>query len=213
MRILITTVFAFLFLSSSLLAQKGEKVQGYVVLNNGQKLEGSIKVGSITDNEVKVLFFSKSGSKKTYKPTDLKGYGYESIDLDDLGNEVMTWLHYETHKVDYPPKPFGPTTVFMQRELEGTITLYTYYIESRTDVKNPFRYFYYLKDDNGNLNKVEKDEFTNVAKKVFGSYSALTTRVGKKGFSYRNLDRMVRDYNYWSVNQHNSDEYRVAMKN
>jgi len=213
MRIFITTAFAIFFLSSSLFAQKGEKVPGYVTLKNGQKLEGQIKVGSITDNEVKVLFYNNSGSKTTYKPTDLKGYGYESIDMDDLGNDVMAWMHYETHKVDYPPKPFGPTTVFMQMEETGDVSLYTYYIESRTDVKNPYRYFYYLKDDQGNLNKVEKEDFTAVVKKVFGTYSALTSRVGQKGFSYRNLDRMVRDFNYWSVNQHNADEYRVAMKN
>ena len=37
-------------------------------------------------------------------------------------------------------------------------------------------------------------------------------KIGQKDFQYRNLDRMIRDYNYWSVNQHDSDEYRVALK-
>jgi len=213
MRICITTILAILFLSSSMFAQKGEKVPAYVILSSGKKIQGKFKVGSITDNEVKVMFFNSSGAKTVYKPADLKGYGYESLELDDLGDEVTEWVHYETQKVDYPPKPFGPTTVFMQREMEGAITLYCYYMESRSDVKNPFRYFYYIKDQNGNLKKVEKEDFAGVAKTVFGEYSAMTKNLGKKGFDYRNLDRMVRDYNYWTVNRHDASEYRVAMKN
>jgi len=142
MKVTITTVFAFLFLSTAVFAQKGSKVPGYVIKANGQKIEGKIKVGSITDNEVKVTFYDKSGSKTVYKPTQLSGYAYEGVELDDLGNEETQLFEFETQKVDYPPKPFGPTTVFMQKELEGEITLFCYYIESRTDIKNPYRYIY-----------------------------------------------------------------------
>lgn len=205
--------FALLFLSTSLLAQKGEKVPGYVILDNDRRIEGQIKVGNITENEVKVTFYSKrTGEKKVYKSTELRAYGYEGFDIDELGNEVSEWVHYERHKVDYPPKPFGPTTVLMQKEEEGAVTLFVYYIENRSDVKNPYRYHYYIQGEDGDLEKVERESFTSVSKKVFADYSALTSRVGKKDFSYRNLDRMVRDYNYWTVNQHDKSEYRVAMK-
>ena len=205
-------VFALLF-STSLFAQKGEKVDGYVILDNGKKVEGQIKVGGITDNEVKVVFYDKrSGQKTTYKSTEIEGYGYEGFDIDELGNEVNEWVHYERQKVDYPPKPFGPTTVFMQKEEEGAVTLFVYYIESRNDVRNPYTYHYYLQGEDGNLEKVERESYSNVSKKVFSDYSALSNRVGSKDFNYRNLDRMVRDYNYWTVNQHDKTEYRVAMK-
>lgn len=208
-----TFLLVFLFFSTSLIAQKGEKVPGYIILDSGRKIEGQIKVGDITDNEVKVVFYAKrTGEKKTYKSTELEAYGYEGFDIDELGNEVSEWVHYERQKVDYPPKPFGPTTVFMQKEEEGAVTLYVYYIESRSDVRNPYRYHYYIQGEDGNLEKIERESFSNVARKVFADYSALTTRVGKKDFSYRNLDRMVRDYNYWTVNQHDKSEYRVAMK-
>ena len=207
-------VFAFLFLFSfSLSAQKGEKVPGYVIMKNGDKVEGQVKVAGITDNEVKVTFYdNRTGDKNIYKPTDLQGYGYEGFDIDELGNEVAEWVHFETQKVDYPPKPFGPTTVFMQREVEGAVTLFVYYIETRNDVKNPYQYHYYLQGESGNLEKIERESFTGVAKSAFQDYSALSARIGKKDFSYRNLDRMVRDYNYWTVNQHDESEYRVAMK-
>ncbi len=215
MKLLSTNTFTFLFLffATVLSAQKGEKVPGYVLLDNGRKVEGLVKVGDITDNEVKVTFYNgRTGQKQVYKSTEIQGYGYEGFDIDELGNEIEEWTHYEAHKVDYPPKPFGPTTVFMQKEEEGAVTLFVYYIENRSDVKNPYRYNYYLLGENGQLEKIERNTFSSVASNVFGDYTALSGRVGKKDFTYRNLDRMVRDYNYWVVNQHDRTEYRVAMK-
>ena len=205
------TVFSLL-LSFTLTAKKGDKVPGYIVFENGDKIDGTVIIGSITDNEVKVVFFEIGKNRKsTYKPTDITAYGYEETLIDDLGLEVKKWVHYDRFKVDYPPKIFASTTVFMEREVEGEVSVYCYYVEVRNDPKKPYRYYYYLKDQNGAIEKVERESFANVARSVFKDYTALSERIGKKSFEYRNLDRMVRDYNYWVVNQHSSDEYRVAM--
>ena len=215
MKITICTLLILisLFLTTNLSAKKGDKVPGYIILEDETKLEGKIIIGSITDNEVKVVFIENGKNKKeTYRPTDILGYGFQSIEQDDMGIETVKWVHYDRFKVDYPPKIFASTTVFMEREVEGAISIYCYYIEVRNDPKKPYRYFYYLKNTNGEIEKVERENFATVANKIFKDYSALTSRVGKKSFEYRNLDRMVRDYNYWVTNQHNSDEYRVAMK-
>ena len=209
---LILTLLAISFTISTF-AKKGDKVPGYVIFEDGTKLEGTVVIGSITDNEVKVVFINEGNNKKTvYRPTDLVGYGFEEIDQNDLGMEVKRWVHYERFKVDYPPKIFASTTVFMEREVEGALSIYCYYIEVRNNPKKPYRYFYYIKDQNENLKKVEREDFPAFAKSVFKDYAALTDRIGKKSFEYRNLDRMVRDYNYWVANQHDSQEYRVAMK-
>lgn len=213
---LITLLFISFFIVGQVYAnyaKKGDKNPGYIILNNGKKIEGKIISGSITDNEVKVHFIHPGSNKKTtYSPKDIKAYGYQVIEVDDLGLEYEDWKHYERHKVDYPPKPFGKTTVFIEKEEDGAITLYCYYIESRANVKKPYRYVYYVKDDTGKLIKVEREAFSKIAKSIFGNYSALTERLGEKDFDYRNLDRMVRDFNYWVINQHDKDEYRVAMK-
>ena len=192
--------------------KKVVKVPGYILNKNGKKLEGKITPGSITDNELKITFFNRSGQKKTYKPKDIQGYGYEAEVEDDLGLGDVEWVHYESAKADYPPKPFASKDVFMQRESEGTISLFCYYIEVRNNPKNPFRYVYYLKDQDGKLNKIEKDDFKKVSKTLFKDYTAMNNRIGRKDFLYKNLDRMVRDYNYWVANQHDAGEYRVAMK-
>ncbi|MEL6867664.1 MAG: hypothetical protein AAFP19_24780 [Bacteroidota bacterium] len=206
------TMLAFLF-SVSVFAKKGDKVKGYVIKNNGDRIEGKVLVGSITDNEVKVVFYEKGKSKKTtYKPTQLKGYGFEDNELDDLGRKVKRWYHFETNKVDYPPKPFGPKTVFMQKEEDGELALYCYYVEVRNDPRKPYRYHYYIKDEGGKIKKISREKFGKDLKGLFKEYPALASRIGKKQFLYRNLDRMVRDYNYWVVNKHDKNEYRVAMK-
>lgn len=192
--------------------KKEVKVPGYILDKNGKKVEGKIVPGSITGNELKITFISRSGQKKSYKPKDIKGYGYEAEIEDDLGLGDTEWVHYESAKADYPPKPFASKDVFMQRESEGAISLYCYYIEVRNNPKQPFRYVYYLKDQNGKLNKIEKDDFKKVSKTLFKDYTAMSNRIGRKDFLYKNLDRMVRDYNYWVANAHDAGEYRVAMK-
>lgn len=200
-------------LSFSLFAKKGDKVPGYVVLNGGDKIEGKVLVGSITENETKVVFYAEeSNKKKVYKPKDVESYGFEEKEIDEIGRTVKYWVHFDRHKVDYPPKIFASTTVFLEREEEGIITLYTYYVEVRDNPKTPYKYYYYILTEEGELEKVEREDYVGVAKKVFKGYSALNLRLGNKDFEYRNLDRMVRDYNYWTVQQHDPDTYKVAMK-
>jgi len=192
--------------------KKATKVPGYILDKKGKKVEGKIIPGSITGNELKITFISRSGQKKSYKPKDIQGYGYEAEIEDDLGLGETEWLHYESAKADYPPKPFASKDVFMQRESEGALSLFCYYIEVRNNPKQPFRYIYYLKDQNGKLNKIEKDDFKKVSKTLFKDYTAMSNRIGRKDFLYKNLDRMVRDYNYWVANAHDAGESRVAMK-
>ena len=210
---LLLALVAIMFCSTNVFAGKGDKVPGYIVKKNGDRIEGKVQIGSITDNEIKVVFYAKGQSKKSvYKPSALEGYGYEMTEVDDLGIKVKEWVHYETQKVDYPPKPFGPTTVFMEREVEGELNLYCYYMEVRNNPKKPFKYIYYIKGDDNKMKKVTEDLYRREAKTLFKNYTALSSRVGQKQFQYRNLDRMIRDYNYWTVNRHDKNEYRVAMK-
>ena len=222
MRITKTPQFLFLFLliCSNIYAnevedyaKKSERYPGYILTLDEEKIEGDVLVGSITDREAKIQFIAEgTEKKKTYKAKELAGYGFESVEEDDLGLEYKRWIHFEQQKVDYPPKPFASTTVFMQKEESGALELYTYYMEVRNDRKNPFKYQYYIKDDKGKLVKVEKGDFRKVAGRLFKDYSAMYAKIGKKDFQFKNLDRMVRDYNYWSTNQHSASEYRVALK-
>jgi len=189
-----------------------ETFPGYIITTSDERIEGNVIAGSITDNEVKVKFIHENGKKESFKPSEIKGYGFQQEIEDEMGIGITKWRHFETAMADYPPKPFGSKDVFMEKEVEGMVDVYVYYVEIRNNVEEPYRYYYYIKDNFGNFKKVDEDNFASISKVLFKDYTALTTRLGKKGFEYKNLDRMARDYNYWATNQHEKTEYRVAMK-
>jgi hypothetical protein len=218
MKKFITLILIIAFgITATLQAQtkKGDKVLGYVIDNSGKKIEGNIIISDWADSQISVKFFKKGSSKKvTYKPNQLEGYAYQQTVVDCTGKKEKNWIEYDTRKADRPSRMFGPTTVFMNKEVsKGHYRLYCYYIEVRNDVKNPYTYSFFIENNDGDFVKVDEENFDAQAKKLFKGYNAMTSKVGKKGFSLKNLDRMVEDYNYWVVNQHDTNEYRVAMKN
>lgn len=191
----------------------GDKAEGHIVLDNGKKLEGKIIIGTLIDNEVKVKFISKnSRTRKVYYPKDVQSYAYQVDDIDEMGRKVKIWVRYERQKVDQPPKPFGPTLVFMQSVEEGTVHLFSYFYETPLGSGQDLLYVYYLELDNGLVQRVSDNTFERVAKSVFKEYPALTNRIGSDDFLYRNLDQIVRDFNFWMVNKHDKNEYRMALE-
>ena len=206
----------FLFFMFSLgisvicVAQKGKTAPAYIIHEDGTKEEGKIILGSITDHEVKIKFITQKGKKQQYKAKSLLAYGYEATEKDDLGKPYKKWKHYEQQQADYPPKPFAETTVFMDREVEGTHNLYCYYIEQRTNVEEPYKYIYYIKSGDKTLVKVEEKDFLKFSRSFFADYPAMLKGLGKKHFKYINLNRMVRDYNYFLQNGHDKEVYKMA---
>ena len=211
LKIVLLFGLSFALISSIVLEEK-KTYPGYVVFENDRKIEGVVQPGTVTDNEVKIKMLIK-GKKKTFKPDEVKEYGYEMIEKNDLDNLVKTWIRYERQEAIAPPKPFGSTDVFMQIEVEGTIKLYSYYVEMRAKRENPFQHSYYVKNKEGKLISIDEKNFLKQSKKVFKDYSAMASQIGKKQFRYTNFVRMVRDYNYWSVNQHDQTVYKISPEN
>ncbi len=217
MKKIITLVFIMTFTLGAVLnaqTKKGDKVPGYVIDNSGKKITGQIIVDDWADNQIQVKFIKKGTSKKvTYKPTQIKGYAFEETIVDCTGKKKQRLMEYDTRKADRPSRIFGPTTVFMHKEVTvGFYKLYCFYVEIRNDVKNPYEYSFFVEDVSGNFQKVDAENFKAMAKKLFKDYPALVNKIGEKDFKLKNLDRMVKDYNYWVTNKHDKNEYRVAMK-
>ena len=207
--IIVISVVSF---STSLFASKGTFHPGHIILKNGSKLTGKIMQSSFIEREVKI-YFLRDGEKmsKKYTPNKLRGYAILLPEKNDVGTTQSVWVHYVSHTVNKPPKIFASKRVFVERKLEGKITLYRYYYEYRADVDHPFRYHYYIQLDGGQMQLVDKENFKKFSKQIFAAYPALKNRVGQEKFRFPNFNRMIRDYNYWLENKHDKNIYRVAI--
>lgn len=77
------SLFLFVFCVGSLFAQDwstdkyqyGELYKGYVVTNEGEKIEGYVKYQNRTDMQEEIIFYkTKAGSKEKYEASDLLEY-------------------------------------------------------------------------------------------------------------------------------------------
>ncbi len=212
--LLLLGMFAFAFTADAQV-KKGQRLKGYLLDNQGKKIEGTILAGDWADNQIKVNFIKKgSGKKVVYKPTQLKGFAYEEPYTDCAGKKKTRWVEYFTMEAERPSRMFGPTTVFMEREVTGgAYDLFCFYVEVRTNVAKPYKYSFYIVDKKTKKTTIINEEgYKAKTTSVFKDYWALRTRVGKKDFEFKNMDRMVRDYNYYHSNGHDTNEYRVALK-
>jgi len=181
---------------------------GYLIWNDGIKESVKIQPGSITDNEVKIKYLV--GDKTiTIKPDVLKSYGYTK----GRSSQKTEHFHYDRLEMAYSVKPFGSNSAMVLREAFGPITLYSYFVEVRTDRKNPVQHRPHLLNQKGKLTEITEENFKKQARKAFKSYTALHDRIGRKSFRIKNLRRMVRDYNYWVSKHHDPAIYKVSPKN
>ncbi|MFK8101679.1 MAG: hypothetical protein AB8G15_04115 [Saprospiraceae bacterium] len=208
--LLIVAVSAISFLSVNTLRP------GYIILKDGTKQTGLVEVGSLTDQEIK-LKFSKNGKETVYKPNKLRGYGFEALETSSDATVVAkkVWKHYESLslKLDFPPKAFAPKGVFMWRTVEGHYTLYTYYYEQPAKTEQPMGNCFYLKNAKGKLMKITRTNFKKKIRRYTRLYSAMYQKIGKAKFRFENLPRLIRDYNYWIINQHDPTTYKMSPAN
>ena len=132
------TIFALTVLFS-VSATAAKVYQGYVVLNNDEKVEGSITMLSPSLNEVKVKFTSKDGQKKVYKAKEVKEYDFqvEKWNKATRTHDVNT-IVYVRQDVERSPIAFGPTNVLVERQVAGTVNMYNHFIEQNANAQNPF---------------------------------------------------------------------------
>ena len=181
---------------------------GFLIWNDGVKETVKIQPGSITDNEVKIKYLV-NGKVITIKPDDIKAYGYsKKISAYKTEN-----FYYDRLEMAYPAKPFGSNTAMVLREVEGPISLYSYFVEVRADRKNPVQHRPHVRNEKGKLIELTEENFKKKTRLLFGKYDALRAKIGTKKFQLKNLRRMVRDYNYWVAEQHDPTVYKVSPEN
>lgn len=185
--------------------------QGYVVLNNGEKIEGKIQMLSPTLNEVKVKFTSTSNKKITYKAKDVKEYGFQVTKWNKkTRTHDLNTITYTRQTVERSPIAFGPKTVLIERQITGNVNMYNHFVEQNANAKQPFVHVIYVQKEAGDLLSVTKRNYKVVLKEITNSYPELSAKIGSRGYGFKHISQIISTYNNWMLD--NGEEVVLGMR-
>ena len=196
-----TTLFTAILMTIAITAFANDDAKVYsgtVVLENGETLVGQIQMLSPTMNEVKVKFISEAGKTKTYKANEVASYSFAFPKYDHktktYNNEVIEYVKKE---VGVSPVPFGPKAVLVERQAEGAVSLYNFYAETR-QAAHAYAHNYFVEKD-GQMIEINRTNFKTVLKDMVADYPELKAKVGKKGYGYKYVAKIVNEYNDYTA--------------
>ena len=196
LQLLIIAAFTMTF---AFTAQAGKVYNGYVVTIGNETIHGKIEMLSPSLNEVKVKFFSKEGKKTIFKAKELKSYSFQVPAYDKATkSQKLEWITYTRKMVERSPMPFGTKDVLLERLEKGSISLYNHFIETRSGA-TAMTHEYYVEKGSETVS-VTRANFKTVLKDMTSDYPALSVKVGKKGYGYKYIARIIAEYNQYNSN-------------
>ena len=206
-----STILTIVLVTITLSASAAKIYDGYVVLNNDEKLEGKIQMLSPSLNEVKVKFISKEGKKTFFKAKEVKEYSFE---VEKWNHETRTHdinnIVYIRQNVERSPIAFGPTEVLIERQIAGTINMYNHYVEQNSNIHQPFVHVIYIQKEEGGLVVIGKTNYRKVLKEMVADYPELQAKVGSRGYGYNHIAKTITTYNNWIAD--NGEEVVLGMR-
>jgi hypothetical protein len=196
MKKFITLFTAFLItFAITVFANDDTKVyDGSVVLTNGQTLVGKIEILSPILNEVKVKFVASNGKETTYNANEIITYSFTFTKYDASTKSYLTeTITYVKKEAAYPPIPFEPKSVLIERQVTGTISLYNFYTETRA-AEHAFSHNHFIEKD-GQMIEVTRENFKTILKDMISDYPELQIKIGSKGYGYRQIAQIIQNYN------------------
>ncbi|MCQ2607394.1 MAG: hypothetical protein MJ197_01735 [Bacteroidales bacterium] len=179
----------------------GKKYPGYIIKNNGEKVEGYIEVqmqgcidSYMKSNQTCVIFYSDPNNKKTkvvYTPDYLQGYV--------IADKYFKSMHYSGGLLSKPLR-------FLLQVAEGHISTYVWYTPSEDRLPYEKKFEEKMVYQKGNEMPVEQSMlFLNFAGKVSELVSEdveLAQKVlnKEKGYGRLNIDKIIAEYNEWYEN-------------
>ncbi len=194
--------------------QKGVIADGYIIKNNGDRVEGYIQVLGEVERMVKVRFSETKKAKKfpLYKTKDLLAYGFSEARKTNLNEEYIHVRHFMKYELDRPARILASNFSFIEQLNEGHFVAYTFLYETGSDVKNPIKTRYIVMQDEKEVCQIEEEGFKESAKQLFEGYDALVNSLGKLQFRFENFPRLIDDHNYWLENKHDPSQYKMNPK-
>lgn len=186
-------LLTLLFINTSFAAKK--TFPGYVITQDDQKIEGTVYFKSMTSNELKVKFKNTSNETKVYKAKELKEYGFEMkrYNRTTKGYENVA-ITYVRKQVEDAPVRFGTKDIMIQRKVNGTINIYSQFIEADSKIGGHLQQFFYL-EKNTSFTKITNSNYKQVMKAAVADFPALQEKIGTKGHDYKYITKIAKMYN------------------
>jgi hypothetical protein len=173
-------------------AAKAELVfkSGYVILTSGDSVKGEIKVNAKKEisHFQKVTMKISETSTKTYKPEQVKEYGFD-------GNRFLA------RKMD-------GEMAFMKVISAGRINLFEwqYEIQRGSDIVVEKEYFIEKNDGSGKMEKAKTGKFKKIVAEYMADHTELVARVegDSKKYEIGDMQNIVDEYNTWYQEQNGS---------
>lgn len=198
-----TVIYIFTFLlafATTSFANDGmHKVYaGYVVTAKGDTLNGNIQMLSPTLNEVKVKLTSAEGQTTIFKAKELTGYTFFYKKYNkQLKKRVNEEVVYVRKKAKQSAIPFGSKEILMERFITGTVNVYNFYFEIRTNRTTPYDHAFYI-ERGKKMIQVDRNNFKKVVRNMVKDYPELEAKVGRKGYGYKHLPEIMKEYNNYN---------------
>lgn len=171
---------------------------GYVITVKGDTIKGQIQMLSPALNEIKVKLITSSGERQTFKAKEVKKYAFQVPAYNkETKQRDIEWVTYVRKNVEQAPIPFGPKDVLLERTVAGKINVYNHYVESRA-AQHAHNHFFYVETAN-NMIILNRDNFKSILKEMVADYPELEAKVGKKGYGYRYISKIVKEYNDYNM--------------
>lgn len=168
--------------------------KGYVITTQGDTIHGKIQMLNPALNEVKVKFIHSDGSKRIYRAKELIAYAFKVPGVETKKRQIPAeWIFYTKKSVEQPPVPFGPTEVLLQQPVKGMVNYYNHYIETRYR-QDKYEHVIYV-EKGATLVRVEKHNYKRVIKKFLMDYPLLQAKVGKSGYGFKHIPKILKEYN------------------
>ncbi len=181
---------------SSTNGRKKRIYKGYVITTQQDTIYGTVKVSSPTVNELRVRFKDEHNKKSVYTPKDLEGYSFEVPRYNRDGEKSMLWIQFKKRTAKKSPIKMGSKEIFAEVRVGGGITLYDYYVEKNAKIGQMVEHQYYIeKEGEAEFQQITRKNYKKLLKSLTADNNVLNKKIGKSGFGYKYLPKMVRIYN------------------
>jgi hypothetical protein len=162
---------------------------GYIVLTSGDSVKGDIRINTKKELPMFSKVAVKQGeSTKTYKPEQVKEYGYEST-------------HFISRQIDGEMQ-------FVKVLSFGRVNLYEwqYELQRGNDLVVESEYYIEKNDGVSEMQKAKSGKFKKIVADVMSDNSELVTRVqgDDKKYEVTEMTQVCDEYNAWYIKQNGS---------